>query len=472
MAKQQKTTPETRTEQINRLIREYGLDRAGHSLFSPSSSAGWLNCKGFLLANAKKGDMAGYDAAYGTVGHAIAAEWLLVIRESGKTVAETVPDKYLGRVIEERGFTVEVDDTMLMHIRRYIDWCEEVELLGDVFIEHRVDYSEYMPIPNQGGTADHFVCIYPTATTPGTLIITDLKMGMLRVDVDENSQALLYALGVYLEWNWFYKFEKIIIRICQPRLDSFRTWECDSAYLLAFGERVRIAADAAWQENAPRSPSQKACQWCADVACPARSKLLEDLADDTFDDEDVISGKSLPEYTAEELDEHANRPKEGGDMSEITPRFSHDVETALMVWRFRQKALVMKFFDQIEAELLRRALDGEDLVWFKPGNGRKTLEWFDADAAAEELQHRGVPEEKIFITEVTSPSKAREALRVAGMKPKEIQGLFYGGEDPEEEPGLVKENLGKIKLVPVRSRSVDVRIAADEAFEDATEDEV
>jgi hypothetical protein len=53
--------------------------------------------------------------------------------------------------------------------------------------------------------------------------------------------------------------------------------------------------------------------------------------------------------------------------------------------------------------------------------------------------------------------------------------LFYGGENPDDgepEMGLVKENLGKIKLVPVRSRSVDVRIAADEAFEDATEDEV
>jgi hypothetical protein len=470
MAKQQKTAPETRTEQINRLIREYGIDRAGHSLFSPSSSAGWLNCKGFLLANAKKGDMAGYDAAYGTVGHAIAAEWLLTIRESGKKAGEQVPDKHLGTVIEHNGFKIEVDDLMLTHIRRYIDWCEEVELLGDVFIEHRVDYSEYTPIPNQGGTADHFVCVSPTKNSPGMLVITDLKMGMLRVDVEENSQALLYALGVYLEWNWLYKFERIIVRICQPRLDSFRVWECDAEYLLAFGERVREAADAAWRENAPRSPSQKACQWCADVACPARSKLLEDIADDTFDDDDVIEGKATPEYTAEELDEHTNKINPGGEMKEIVPRYTHEVETALMVWRFRQKALVMKFFEQIEAELLRRALAGEDLGFFKPGNGRKTLEWFDPDDAAIALSQLGVPEDKIFVTEVTSPSKAREALRTVGLKPKEIQGLFYGDEGLDEPVGLVKENLGKIKLVPVRSRSVDVRVAADEAFEDAEEE--
>ena len=468
MAEQKKIAPETRTEQINRLIREYGIDRAGHSLFSPSSSAGWLNCKGFLLANAKKGDMAGYDAAYGTVGHAIAAEWLLTIRESGKKAGEQVPDKYLGKTIEERGYQIEVDPLMLSHIRRYIDWCEEVELLGDVFIEQRVDYSEYTPIPNQGGTADHFVCISPTETTPCMLIITDLKMGMLRVDVDENSQALLYALGVYLEWNWLYKFEKIILRICQPRLDSFRTWECDVDYLLAFGERVRVAADAAWQENAPRSPSQKACQWCADVACPARSKLLEDLADDTFDDDDVIEGKSLPEYTAEELEQHTHTPEVG--LREIGMRLSHEVETALMVWRFRQKALVMKFFADIEAELLRRALAGEDLVFFKPGTGRKTLEWFDEDSAVAALTDAGVPDEKIYITEVASPAKARDALREVGLKPKEIRGLFYGEE--ENQGGLVKEKPGKIKLVAVRSGSVDVRIAADDVFNDDTEEDL
>jgi hypothetical protein len=469
VAKQKKIEPETRIEQINRLIREYGLDRAGHSLFSPSSSAGWLNCKGFLLANAKKGDMAGYDAAYGTVGHAIAAEWLLTIRESGKKNGEKVPDKYLGRVIEERGFNIEVDTLMLSHIRRYIDWCEEVELLGDVFIEQRIDYSEYTPIPNQGGTADHFVCISPTLDSPGELIITDLKMGMLRVDVEENSQALLYALGVYLEYNWLYDFEKFTIRICQPRLDSFRTWECDLEYLLAFGERVRAAANAAWTDNAPRSPSPKACQWCADVACPARSRLLEDIADDTFDDEDVISGKSLPEYDAEELDNHAKAPKGGGDMSEIVPRFSHDVETSLMVWRLRQKSLVMKFFEQIEAELLKRALAGEDLIWFKPGNGRKTLEWFDAEIAAAALADSGVPEDKIYITEVTSPAKARDALREVGMKPKTIREFLFGEEGEIEQP-LVKEKPGKVKLVAAKSRSVDVRVAADEVFDDEDEE--
>jgi hypothetical protein len=140
-----------------------------------------------------------------------------------------------------------------------------------------------------------------------------------------------------------------------------------------------------------------------------------------------------------------------------------------MVWRLRQKSLVMKFFDQIEAELLKRALAGEDLIWFKPGNGRKTLEWFDAEIAAAALADNGVPEDKIYITEVTSPAKARDALREVGMKPKTIREFLFG-EDGEVEQPLVKEKPGKVKLVAAKSRSVDVRVAADEVFDDEDEE--
>jgi hypothetical protein len=206
------------------------------------------------------------------------------------------------------------------------------------------------------------------------------------------------------------------------------------------------------------------------VACPARSKLLEDLADDTFDDEDVIDGKLLPEYTAEELDRHAHGVKPESALEEVTLRLSREVETALMVWRFRQKALVMKFFEQIEAELLKRALAGEDLVWYKPGNGRKSLDWYDPDDAAAALTQLGVPGDKVFVTEIASPAVARDLLRAVGLKPKEIQGLYFGV-DEDEPTGLVKEQPGKIKLVPAKSRSVDVREAADEVFSDADDDE-
>lgn len=468
-------TTETREQEIARLIRVYGLGRAGHSHFSPSSSAGWMNCKGFLLANAAKGDMAGEDAAYGTVAHHVAAVWLTAIRDEGRTVAEHVPERFLDWSTVENGFKITVDENMIYHIRRYIEWCEEVEIEGDVFIEAHVDYSVYMPIPNQGGTADHFVCISPVidekgrVLEPGTLVITDLKMGTgVKVFVENNSQAMSYALGVYLEWNWLYSFKKIVIRICQPRLDYFGVWWCTDADLLAFGERMRVAADAAWRENAPRSPSPKACQWCNDVACPARSALIADLVDDAFDDSDVIEGWNVPEYDQATLDDHALMPLFGA----VEPvKFKKPMSISLMAWRYGHRAWVEKYFREIGEELLRLAQAGEHVPGWKIVDGRRSFAWYDPDWAAEQLSIAGVPEKDIFVTEVTSVAKAKEKLKAVGLKPKEIKALLHDvtEDDPDAVP-LVVTTPGRPTLAPSTDDREDARDEIDDAFADDDDD--
>lgn len=477
-------TNETRPQEIARLIRVYGLSKAGHSLFSPSSSAGWLNCKGYLLANAVKDDMAGEDAAYGTVAHSVAAVWLTAIRDEGKRVAEHVPKRFLDFVTKENGYTITCDANMLHHIRRYIDWCEEVELLGDVFIEQHVDYSVYMPIPEQGGTADHFVCVDPTIDQAGNileyghLIITDLKMGVgVRVFVEWNTQAMLYALGVYLEWNWRYSFRKITIRICQPRLDYFGVWECTVEDLLAFAETARIAADAAWTENAPRSPSPKACQWCNDTACTARSALLEDLADDAFDDDDVIEGmvdviegKLVREYDQKALDLHAMSPLFGALPKDQEPTFSKRMETPLMAWRYGHRAMFEKWFREMGEELLKRAQRGDHVPGWKVVNGRRSFHWADPEHAAEQLSIAGMREKDIFVTEVTSVSQAKKALMATGLTGKDVDVLFYEfDEDNLDTVALVTVTPGKPALARSDDDRQDVGDATDEAFDDDDE---
>lgn len=456
---------ETRQQEISRLQAIYGLSRAGHSLFSPSSSAGWMNCAGFLLANAKRGDMAGIDAAYGTVGHEIAAEWLTVIRDKGKKAGELVPVTYLGAEKMENGFRIKCDENMIYHIQRYIDYCAEVELLGDVHIEQRVTYPGYTPIPDQGGTADHFVCGF------GWCIITDLKLGMLRVDVTDNSQALLYALGVYLEWNWLYGFKKFTIRIAQPRLDSFTSQDYTVEQLLAFGEQVKITSDAAWHEDAPRTPGPKQCQWCNVVGCPAQSALLEDMADEVFDYDVEESTKEISRsYDMKALDDHAMAPLFGAPRE---PYFHVRMETSLMAWRYKHRSMFEKWFRLMGVELTKRAQAGQHVPGFKLGSGRRKFGWYDPDYAAQELMAQGLAESDIYTTEVTSVNKISQALRSkAEMKPKEIERLLF--EVPEDDPDrlpLVMTTPGRTTLVPLNDPRYDVRDAIDDALMDDDEAE-
>jgi len=461
-------TPETREQEIARLIRTYGTGNNGHSLFSPSSSAGWMNCKGYILANATKADMAGYDAAYGTVAHDFAAKWLTAIRDDGKKRAERVPKQFLGTTGQSDGHTVEIDANMVHHVRRYIDYCAEVEVLGDVFIEQHVDYSSYTPIPEQGGTADHFVCIPATRAADGSilrrgrLIITDLKMGHLKVDVKRNSQAMLYALGVFLEWNWFYSFGSITLRIAQPRLDSFETDECSDIELLVFGEEVRAAADAGWRENAPRSPSPKACQWCKDKLCPARSALLADLTDDAFEvDEGVIEGITPPfEYGGGDVAIHQFVTDKPVKM-EVNSQ-----NVALAVWRYRHRGFFEKYFREIGEELLRLAQSGVNVPGMKVTRGRRSFSWLDAEHAAQELSIAGLLEKDIFVTEVTSVNKAATLLK-AFYAPSKIETLLYG--DGKKKTGLVQITPGKPTLVSEKDERIDVEDAADDAFDDDDE---
>lgn len=413
--------------ETRRLIDRYGLGRAGHSHFSPSSSAGWLNCSGFLLANAGKPDMAGVDAAYGTVAHEVAAE---LLRGGDPTIHRGVEKL-------QNGYTITIDDEMLLHVNRYVEWCREVEIEGDVFVEQHVDYSAYMPIPEQGGTADHFVC------APGQMIITDLKMGTgVRVFVENNSQAMLYALGVFLEWDWMYGFEEIVIRICQPRLDYFGVWNVSRGELLKFGEYARDRALLAWRENAPRSPSPKACQWCADLACPARSAHLDTLVDDAFDD---------ATYSADEMSYHREHV---GDAMKKLPEAGAS-STALLAWRYGHRAMYEKWFRQIGDELLARAQAGEEIPGWKVVSGRRSFQWIDAhDAATGLAAHLNY--EDIYVVEVISVARARKALRAHGLPAKEVEAFLNEGED-----ALVRVTSGRPTLAP----ATDERGAADDVFE-------
>lgn len=409
---------------------EYGY--GGHSIFAPSGSAMWLYCSGSLIANLLEEDDGCYEAAEGTVAHEVAEEWL----RSG-----VKPVHRLGEVVwlQERPgkpvYEVEIDEVMLDFVEEYVHWCQC--LPGKHYVETRVYFTQLMPrqtfdeegnaLPEgddrefvpQGGTADHCACIFETDDEPATLIISDFKYGKgIYVEVVGNTQGMLYALGFFYEWDWLYNFQRIIIRIGQPRMANFAEWEVSREELLAFAEIVRDRAAAAWQVDAPRRVSEKGCRWCkAKYDCAAYAVAVDALAYaelETLENEVDLETMSLMKARLrEQYKLH----------TATTSRLTHEEMVAMLKFRKPMEA----YFESLFNKLTEDAKDGVKIPGKKLAESRSYRQWKNPSLAADHLEFLGVPRDHIFKTEIASPAQLEEALRkVAKIDKKLIPGLLEG----------------------------------------------
>lgn len=410
--------------------------RGGHSIFSPSSSAMWMGCSGSLIPNLFCEDSAGEDAAYGTVAHMVTETWL----RTGKKPKHLVGEK---EWVEsgDWGFLIDIDETMLDYAQMCVDW---VQLLpGQHFIERRVDFSRVTPIPGQTGTADFIAC------SLGRMVIADWKFGKgVLVEAEGNTQAQLYALGAFYEFDEQYHFEEIEIRIAQPRLGHFDTWVITREQLLQFEQVARERAHAAWRKDAPRTPSEKACQWCkVKATCTAVAKLNADLMAAAFDlvgaevDQETMAGfKEDLIFTA------IPETVDPGTLS------TGDLAT---LYGFR--GLMESWWRGVELELYQRAIRGEQVPGHKLVESRSRRQFRDPEAATGKLLTLGLTEEEVWKRAMASPSQVETALVKKGYRRKDVPGLI---ED------LVFKPVGKPTLAPLRDKRPAIQDLTGFAFED------
>lgn len=391
----------------------------GHSIFAPSSSAMWLHCSGSLIANLLAPDDAGEDAAYGTVGHSVGEEWL---REGVK------PSHRLGEVVQvqegDTTFSITIDHRMLDYVEHYVIWC--ANLPGQHFVEQRVYFSQVTPLPDQGGTADHVACTWQR------MVITDLKMGMGdKVYAEKNSQALLYALGFFYEWDHKYDFQTILIRIAQPRLHHFDEWEVTRAELLEFAEYVKVRAPLALDVNAPRSPSPKACRWCRVAAsCTARLVQLLALA---RGDMSMIDG-TVTTQDMQQLKETLANGELSLDMVNVKTLSNDDLA---QLYRFIDTAKA--WWEKLNGEIYSRVMRGQTVSTAKLVTGRGgKRRWANPEVAATVLRHYGLRPKDMY--DLRSPAQIEEELRAKGFARAALPDLLSGLTD-KDPPGL--------RLVPV-----------------------
>lgn len=414
------------------------INKSGHSVFSPSGSAMWLHCAGSLIANMMEEDRTSPEAAEGTVAHFVAETWLRSGRKP-KELLDTV------QVVEERGlrFEILVTNVMMDYVQEYVDWCMFEP--GEHYTETRVFFSELTPLPNQSGTADHAAC------QPGKLVITDLKYGKgILVFAEGNTQARIYALGFFMKYDHLYHFEEIEMRIAQPRLNHFDSWTISRAELLEFADYLKERANAAWQVNAPRCPSEKACQWCKVKAdCVALARLQHALIEGNFRD----IGR---EYAGEELEVFADwigRGKYKVRPADVT-RFTTEQLAKLRPYR----RLVESWWRTMDENLERRALDGEKVPGMKLVESRTNREYVDEAKAADLLILYGLEEDQIYTRKILSPTQAEEVLRNELKLPKKVAH--------EVLERYVRKPAGKPTLVPLSDKRPELEAYEETLWDD------
>ena len=154
-------------------------------------------------------------------------------------------------------------------------------------VEHRLDYSEY--VPEGFGTGDLVI------VADGVIEVIDFKGGRgVRVDANRNSQLMLYGLGALLEFDPLYDIHTVRMTIVQPRLSNTSTYEITAHDLIRWAEtEVRSKALLAY-EGAGEFCAGEWCRFCkARYTCRKRSEYHMRLAEHDFRQPDLLSDEEI-----------------------------------------------------------------------------------------------------------------------------------------------------------------------------------
>lgn len=332
---------------------------ATHAKLSASGSSRWLNCTGSVKAESNYPESSSAFALEGTTAHELAEMCL---------TSDYHPSFYLNQTIN--GITI--DDEMADNVAAYIAYVKSFS--GVHFYEQRVDFSEW--IPNGFGTSDAIVI----DESNKTVHVIDLKYGKgVPVDAENNTQAMLYALGVLSEYGFIYDIDNVVIHIYQPRIKNYSSWSITTTELLKWAEWAKQRAIEALSDNAPRTPSDKACQWCkAKATCKALLDHTHNVLMSDFDELDEVKPDTLTHKELRVIQDNAK--------------------------------LIKSWLDAVESHIFDMLLRGEDFAGYKLVEGRSTRAWQDEQKAIDVLKDK-LDESQLYTQKLISPAQAEKLLK-------------------------------------------------------------
>lgn len=239
----------------------------GHARYSPSSAFRRLHCPPSLVLEESFDDETSAYVAEGTAGHALAEH--LIKRYLKQQTKRPVSDYY----------TDELVDTVNDYVEFVIGQIEEARRTckDPVFsVEQRVDASEY--VEGCYGTADMVII------TDEMVHIIDLKLGKgVAVDATENSQLMIYGLGMLQKAELLYDPHIVRLSIYQPRIYNYSTWDTTPDALKKWGNEVLRPNGAMALIGAGEYAAGSWCRFCkARFKCRARAEEFLSLAQMEF----------------------------------------------------------------------------------------------------------------------------------------------------------------------------------------------
>jgi len=409
-----------------------------HARLSPSGSHRWLTCAGSIVLESAFPNNSNEWSDSGTAMHALASIHLV----EGGYATEAI-----GQQVKVSDVDVEPVRTVLFTqehaetVNDYIDTIRALTVDRELHVEQRVEFSEYVGVPDQFGTMDAQWLVPLEDPTTHELCICDLKTGFRFVPIEGNTQLMLYALGCLSRYELSHDIRSIRLMIYQPQHGGMRESVITIEELMVFAKDAHDAAQFVESATAEHGhvpiedwnttylnpdPNEDDCAFCRAMStCPAKRAKMERVVGECF----------------EWIDE-----QQGG--------FSNEIRQTVTDYPVDDLALAMKcagemedFIKAVRAETERRLLLGRPVEGFGLELGREgARNWKDEEAAKTYLRKTmRLPIEKAFHLKLISPT---DAEKLAGYK----QGKKVA--KPKEPPVISDRQWKGMQANIVRSKPV------------------